>query len=455
MKRAFILPIILGIVALTTLFSCGVDRWPEYQTEIGRDLWIDSVMRQEYLWHEDIPASNELNYFLQPEEFFKKLLSSKDKDFSGIDTLDSAPVLSYGFNCTLYKLVDNDTAYNALVTYVLPESPAANAGLQRGDWLTMMNNDYITKRNEKDLIDGADKLFTVGKYIVQKDENDEDVGVIQTDREVAVTAARVNTDTPIHTTYLYEIDQKRVGYLVYSSFTAGTATHPQEYNDKLRELFAQYKASGVNEFILDLRYNSGGEMECAQLLSTLLAPADRMNSPWAILKFNNKQVGKNRELAFNPELIQTGANLNLSTIYVLTTGETAAASEMVINCLKPSMNVVLIGATTKGENVATEAFVNRQYNWSIRPVVCLVYNSKEESNYANGFVPQYSVNEFADLRYFLPLGNPEEALLNTALRLIAGEIPTTQAGAQSNAQQMKALKNVKPCPKISHGLNIK
>ena len=54
MKRGkrLILPL-LGTLILTSLFSCGVDRWPEYYPETGRDIWIDSVMRQEYLWYRD------------------------------------------------------------------------------------------------------------------------------------------------------------------------------------------------------------------------------------------------------------------------------------------------------------------------------------------------------------------------------------------------------------------
>ena len=56
MKRGkrLILPL-LGTLILTSLFSCGVDRWPEYYPETGRDIWIDSVMRQEYLWYRDMP----------------------------------------------------------------------------------------------------------------------------------------------------------------------------------------------------------------------------------------------------------------------------------------------------------------------------------------------------------------------------------------------------------------
>lgn len=454
MKKV-VIAFISGIIALTSFFSCGVDRFPEYYAETGLDLWIDSVMRQEYFWQEDMPSSKDLNYFLKPEAFFKKLLSSKDKGYSTVDTLDNEPIVSYGFNYTLYKLANNDTAYNALITYVVPESPASAAGLERGDWLMKMDNDFITKRNEENLIIGGSKQFLTGKFALVQDEAGKDVGVVQPVGEVRVNAARTITDMPMHKFLMYQVNDKIVGYLIYSFFAAGPTADSQEYNNQLRELFAQFKSAGVNEFVLDLRYNSGGEMECAQLLSTMLAPADRMNSPWAILRFNNKQVGKNKELALNPELIQTGANLNLSTIYVLTTKETAAASEMVINCLKPYMNVVLIGATTQGENVATGTFSNRQFNWSIHPVVCEVYNSLNESNYANGFTPNYQVDELADLRYFLPFGNPQEALLNKALSLIAGNTPATKANTQSTAEQMTALKSVNVCRKPHRGLIIK
>ena len=455
MKKV-VIAFILGIITLTGFFSCGVDRWPEYRSQTGRDLWIDSLMRQEYLWYEDIPSTNDLNYFIEPEEFFKKILSSKDKGYSTIDTLDNEPVLNYGFNYTLYKLADNDTAYNALITYVIPGSPAADAGLERGHWLMMMDKDYITKRNEEGLIMGGNKEFLVGEYTVQKDEEGEDVGVIQSIGDVAVDAARVNIDIPIHTSYIYtNVNGKTVAYLFYSSFTAGTEANSQEYNNQLRELFSQLKTNGINEFILDLRYNSGGEMECAQLLSTMLAPADRMNSSWAILKYNDKQVGKNRELALNPELIQNGANLNLSKVYILTSNETAAASEMVINCLRPYMDVVLIGGKTKGENVATATFTNTYYNWTIHPVVSQVYNSKGESDYANGFTPTYSVDEFANLGTFLPFGNQKEALLNVALNLIAGITPTTKALTQHSEPTMVALKSVNTCRKMNKGLKIK
>ena len=76
-----ILPL-LGTLILTSLFSCGVDRWPEYYPETGRDIWIDSVMRQEYLWYRDMPSPAAPDYFQKPEAFLKKAVASMDNGFS-------------------------------------------------------------------------------------------------------------------------------------------------------------------------------------------------------------------------------------------------------------------------------------------------------------------------------------------------------------------------------------
>lgn len=454
MKRRNLLLIpLLGILMLTTLFSCGQDRWPEYYPLTGRDLWIDSVMRQDYLWYEDIPSPKELNYFQEPAAFLKSLLSSYDKGFSTVDTLDNTPVPSYGFDYTLYKLATSDTVYNALISYVIPNSPAANAGLERGEWIMLIDGDSITKKTEKLLVDGGNRELLIGKYTVQKDEEDKEMGIIQSDRNVNLPAARTVTDNAIHARRIFTLQNTNliVGYLAYNQFVPGSTDGSQDYNAILRSFSSECKEAGVNNFILDLRYNPGGEMECVQLLGDILAPADKLDSPLAFLQYNNKQSAKNRDLILDAQLLQGGANLNLSTLYVITSGTTAGAAEMLINCLKPYMNVVLIGQTTKGENVGTAVYLNSRYPWVLRPVVCEIFNSNGESEYAEGFKPDYPINETAYLANYLPLGNPDETLLNTTLQLIVGNIELPKP---SNTR-MTADKSVMMKRNVRKGLIIK
>ena len=168
-------------------------------------------------------------------------------------------------------------------------------------------------------------------------------------------------------------------------------------------------------------------MECVQLLADMLVPADKLESPFAFLQYNDKQSSRNHDLILDSQLLQGGANLNLSKVYIITGGTTAGAAEMLINCLKPYMTVVLIGQTTKGENVATETFINPKYPWAARPVVCEVFNANGEADYSTGFKPDLSINETAYLQYYLPLGDFNEILFNTAMGIIAGAIELPEA----------------------------
>lgn len=449
-RRNIPLTLLVGILALTSLLSCGVDRWPEYYHWTGRDLWIDSVMREEYLWYEDIPELKASDYFLSPEEFLKKVISPLDKGYSSVDSLYATPPPSYGFDYTLYRIADNDTAYNALITYVIPGSPAADAHLERGEWIMQINDDYITKKTEELLAEGETRKLLIGKYLAQEGEEGEEVGVIQSERIATLPASRPVEDVAIPASDVLTGGNINVGYLAYNTFSP-------ECNNELLRLSQDYKEQNVTDFVLDLRYNAGGDVESVQLLADILAPADRLGSPLASLAYSRKQSAKNRDLLLAPELLQGGANLNLPRLFVLTSTTTAAASEMLINCLKPYMNVIVVGATTAGETVATASFTNNMFSWILRPVVCEVFNSEGEANYTGGFAPDYAVGELSNLSKVLPLGNPNEELLSAALGIIDGSIvlPEPEPEPEEPVSQMTVVKSVKIQRHFRNGLIIK
>ena len=203
-----------------------------------------------------------------------------------------------------------------------------------------------------------------------------------------------------------------------------------------------------------LRYNAGGEIECVQLLADILVPADKLNSPFASLEYSQKRKYKDHELTLDSKLLQGGVNLNLSKVYVLTSSTTAAASEMLINCLRPYMTVITIGTTTKGETVATESFPSNQFLWVLRPVVCQVFNSEGEADYTKGFTPNYAVSELSDFAKVLPLGDPNEALFSAAIGIIDGSIVLPEPKPEPETQ-MTVVKSVKVKRYFRNGLIIK
>lgn len=310
-----------------------------------------------------------------------------------------------------------------------------------------INDDYITKKTEKLLTEGENQKLLLGKYVSAVNDEGEDESKIESYRDAVLPAARPVEDVAIPAYDVYPSGSINVGYLAYNSFN-------KEDNSELLQLSQFFKDKDITDLVLDLRYNAGGEMECVQLLADILVPADKLNSPFASLEYSQKRKYKDHELTLDSKLLQGGVNLNLSKVYVLTSSTTAAASEMLINCLRPYMTVITIGTTTKGETVATESFPSNQFLWVLRPVVCQVFNSEGEADYTKGFTPNYAVSELSDFAKVLPLGDPKEALFSAAIGIIDGSIVLPEPKPEPETQ-MTVVKSVKVKRNFRNGLIIK
>lgn len=434
--KARIIPYIMAMLLGLNLSmsGCGEDRWAAYATQTATDRWIDDTMRVWYYWAKEMPESKNLNYFQAPATFFKSLLYSSDK-FSSIDSLNvttsnrsiGSTNYSYGMEYSVTKV--NDTAYYAHVLYTVVDSPAEEAGLQRGDWVMSFNGVPLTKQNYTALLGGSAAEIVVGRYDAEQKQV-----VAVDDNPRHLPEARSIDDNPVYCVKVFDVNATRVGYLAYNHFTPGAAYSATaqgsatNYDDDLRQASTQLAAAGIDELVLDLRYNNGGYVSCAQLLATLLAPASALGQPMATLEYNAHFQPV--EMLLDASRIGQGTNLDLKRLFVLTTGETASASEMVMNCLKPYMDVVQIGTTTVGKNMGARSFDNVEQMVSITPMICKIYNALGESDYDKGFSPTNTaliVDENKFLANFFPLGTPDEALLSTALSYIAGETESVVA----------------------------
>ena len=460
--RKIILIPALSIVFISGFFSCGVDRWPEYAHQTALDTWMLDIMQQNYLWYQDLPSYDDVNLFLDPASFLSKVKSKSDS-YSFVDSVMETPLPTYGFDYSLVRSADIDTAYNALITYVIPGSPAEAAGLVRGDWIMKVDTSYISKKYETQLLQGTkarDLVMGVWKEVPVEPEEGE-VGeeettvykVVPNDKTLKLPAARAVEDNPVHKTEILTVKENnsdiKVGYLMYNSFTAGTKADPEKYNDELRQISQEFKTAGVKYVILDLRYNAGGSLDCVQLLGTILTSNARLNGPMAYLEYNDKNRNKDATINFDPTILGSGTNLNLPGLFVITSGTTAGAPEMLIGSLflKDSYPVVSIGSATKGQNVATEQFVNEEFLWSVNPVVCTVYNSKHDEN--GSFVPnadlkisETTIDGITNYSEFLPFGDPNERLLKVAIGVIEGTYPPKKEEDTTTKAQFKIEKSV-------------
>ena len=425
MKARNILSVIVGAICISIFIgSCGEDRWEGYAEQTKTDRWIYDTMRVHYYWQDAIISYDKANFFTEPFKFFKSLLSKEDGKngipYSTIDSLHTSQTrsvayaeYSYGFDFALYQL--EGSRYVAQLLYVVPNSPATDAGLKRGDWIIDMDGEAINKNNYAMLFGGKQMEVAVGYYDAEQN------AIVALEERVTIPAARAVDDNPVYYQNVYEVAGKRVGYLVYNHFTSGPTDDSYTYDNSLRDASNYFAAKQVDEFVLDLRYNNGGSLGCAQLLCNILAPASALNQTMGYIEYNENYKPREYSFTFDSNTLKEGNNLNLKRLYVLTSSATASSSEIIINCLRPYMEVIVVGDKTEGKNVGSLAYESKELQLIMRPIVCKIYNAHHESDYASGFQPEVTVKESGNLDKFLPFGDVNEALLATALGLISGE----------------------------------
>lgn len=223
---------------------------------------------------------------------------------------------------------------------------------------------------------------------------------------------------------------RRVGYLNLRTFIV------QDAQRQMREAFGQFRADGVTDLVIDLRYNGGGLVSGAEVLGDLMLPS-RVGQLWSRTEVRpEKQAQINREIP--PRNVAAEANaINPTRVAFITTGASASASELVINGLLPYLgsNIALIGGNTFGKPVGQFAFSVPSCDLRFRPVTFRTLNANGQSDYFNGLasVMQNTCRATDDISF--ALGDPAEPSLRTALDFINGRSCTPIASSTALAWQ--------------------
>ncbi|AZA76192.1 peptidase S41 [Chryseobacterium sp. G0186] len=386
--------------------------FPEGSTE-SVNVWVQDSMKRYYYWADQMPAKPD--YHLPVKDFFKSLLAPQDRFSFIVNTEDSSSYPRsirnmYGFDYTVIQLVNGEVV--AVVKLVLKNSPAFNAGLERGMIITKINGKAVTAANAE-TITGSMKDFTVLDLGVGSWKN----GTVTDEKEVKVYYG-FSFEQPV-LSKVFEKNGKKVGYLYIYDFPDGMTS---VFNQK----FAEFKAAGVQELILDLRYNYGGSVSAAAALCSLIPSGISSGSPFILFKGNKNggQVKRTfaQQIAYDPKALDFNAlranALGLNKVYILTSNSTASAAEIVINNLKPYLQVIQIGNTTLGKDMAGFTVEDKRkpkhISWQIHPVIYKVFNADGSGEYSNGITPQIMVNKYTELP-LLPLGDPAETLISSVL----------------------------------------
>lgn len=346
---------------------------------------------------------------------------------------------TFGFDFEMVTMLDRDDSptghYQLLVTSVRDNSPAALANMKRGEWIIKYENQWIDDFllevfwNRAKLLDGGTRMsFTV--------DDDGRVSTTEDARNVSINAVEMTATPILRHNVLTSEGGKKVAYLLYNGFergdNIGSDRNPRyEFAEELKEVFKGFRAAGVTDLVLDLRYNPGGYVDQCRLLTSLAAD---VNDRQVFTKMQrNKNINQVYPRVQNPEVLNfydgdtVPDRLNLRKIYVLTTSRSASASELVINSLHGvDIEVVQIGATTNGKNVGMDLLETSIDGWDYKmwPITFKTLNAKNFSDYAGGYKPQYLIGELRDALQgngqLYELGDSNERLLKAALTLIDG-----------------------------------
>ncbi|MDT0607203.1 S41 family peptidase [Croceitalea rosinachiae] len=403
------------------------------------------AMNEWYFWQEDVAdlADNrfvnnqEYTEYLQaggdPESFIESLLFAEDrftfynKDFEVLLNSLSGIQKSNGLQTFSVDLLSDNSDDNRFlfVRNVIPGSDAANQGIKRGDVFYGVDGVQFTSQNISDLL-------SPDTYTLNRGELDVVNRLVNTTyEEVTITKEENFLEPPIRLATTLDINGTKIGYLMYQRFNS-------DFNEELNDVFGQFVADGVTDLVLDMRYNPGGSVNTSRLLASMIYGTNT-NELYIRQRWNNKQQARFSDAQledFFADQVSTGMplnSLNLSRVFVLATGSSASASELIMNGLDPYVEVVHIGTTTRGKNEFSISLVddpdnrysytpsrvdniNPDNKWIIQPLVGRNENSVGFIDYTAGFSPDFELREDVfDLGSF---GDPNEPLLARAIEEI-------------------------------------
>jgi len=438
-------------------------------TAFNEKMFLRSWTNELYLWYNEVPDTNP-NSIPDILDYFDQLKTpqttpsgnDKDRFHFTFDTQEwialSQSGQSIGYGAELMILGDGRPPRHAVIGYVEPGTPAATAGLTRGmQVLTVDGVDFVTDNTQA----GVDKLnaaffpSTAGQTFTFGFQP-RDGGSTVT---VALTTANITHKPVLFDAKIPAAAGQTVGYLVFNDHIA---TAERQLMDAITRL------QGVDDLILDIRYNGGGFLDIANELAFMIAGPTRTTDTGQIferLVWNNKNTTRDPISGepllpgslFHSTALDVGnlgnpvagtplPHLDLPRVYVITGPNTCSASESIINGLRGvNVQVFQIGSTTCGkpygfypqDNCGTTYFAIQFQG----------VNAMGDGNYPDGFAAlnqsgpssiKLSGCSVAD-DFSKELGDPTEGRLAAALTFRAsGACPSPNGfapGAQLKAGQ--------------------
>ena len=433
-----------GVFESTETFSamCASPREGGFPDIVGtvtdENNWLRSMSNDTYLWYDEIEdvdpgtIDNTLDYFDLMKTFAVTPAGNrKDRFHFTFETEAwkqlSGSGVSAGYGMEI-SIVSSTPPRRAIVAYTEPDTPATSVNLARGTEILEVDGVDLVNASESANID----VLNAGLFPIELDATHEflvrDLNALET-RLVTMTSREIMS-TPVQNVATIDTESGKVGYILFNDHIA---TSEQLLIDAVNEL----KEAEVSDLILDLRYNGGGFLDIANEAAYMIAGSATEGLVFDELQFNDKHLNFDPVTGrlLTPTLFRTTARgfsatagtalptLELTRVFVLTSGGTCSASEAIINGLNGiDIEVIQIGSNTCGKPYGFYALDNcgtSYFTIQFRSV-----NAKGFGDYSDGFSPSSDVTEPSGTALpgcnvtddlFHALGDPEEAKLAAAL----------------------------------------
>ena len=405
--------ILITLLVIPLLSGCRKDPDPvdEYTLEERARDGLYDLMKYAYLWYNAMPTVKISDYD-GPEEILEALrYKTRDKwsfvtDYESFMASMQGTFVGHGIRMSL------DNSNNVRVVSLYDGSDLWPKGVRRG-WIVREINDTPVAPI---FISGDDAAYnslmgpsTAGytnKFLFQKPDGTT-VTYSSTKSSFtinSVTAAKV-----------LDLTSGKTGYLSFETFI-----DPSE--QELNEAFADFKANNITDLIVVLGYNGGVYLYFAGRLSSLVMKAADTTKVCYTLKYNSL-VGPDWDESF--KFVRTESPLGLDRVVFITTRSSASASEVVINSLKPYVNVTIVGDTTHGKpagmNIWGYPFPSNSnpdpdYEYVFAPITFEYVNSTGEGRFYEGMIPDILAADDITRDF----GDPQEASLAAAIGFLQG-----------------------------------
>lgn len=374
-----------------------------------------------FLDSEDDPAS----FFENKLQFIEDRFSFFNEDYRELTNSLAGISKSNGLEFGLVQFQDSDEIFG-FVRYIVPNSNATSANIQRGDLFTGVDGQTLTIDNYIGLLFGDNDTYTLNMA------DFENGNIVPNEEEVTLTKEEGLAENPVFLSKSFTIAGENIGYIMYNQFT-------NEYDDDLYAAVQDLKSAGITNLVMDLRYNPGGSVNTTRLLASMIYGTNtsdiflrkRYNDKLQE-QFNDSQLEVYFADKINGETINS---LGFNKLYVITSASSASASELLINSLEPYIDVIQIGDVTRGKNEFSTTLVDDRENsylytpsrvnninpdnqWAIQPLIGRNENADGFYDFTSGLQPDYELKE--DYSNLGIIGEENEPLLAKAIEVITG-----------------------------------